>query len=295
MRIIRPLTALLLLGTAANAAANAQDVEPLISRPLTLPQGRVDLTLHGTYTNWSGGGSSIDGETLAAGIDYGVSDKVQVGLAAAFPVAPGAAFGSLLGSLSAGGGNNVAVRVDAGYERFGFNGSGAPFGNPHADRFFGGIGAPIKIPLSPTVAFVSGRVGAVHFGHFNNLGVSGLGLYVGASGLSEQAADIFVVSGGNNGTNTDIGINLPVGLLVQPDPRLALTLQAGYSAVIATSGSGLANHYIPLALELVVSPAQLVDVGARFALDGFVAQSGGGSSTGYLDQRALMLWVRLRV
>jgi hypothetical protein len=289
MPILRPLTALLLFGAAANAAAKAQDVEPLISRPLTLPEGRLDLTLHGTYTNWSGGGTSLDGETLAAGIDYGVSDKVQLGLAAAFPINPGAAFGSVLGSLAASGGNNGAVRLDAGYERFGVNGSGASFGNNHADRFFGGIGAPIKIPLSPTVAFVSGRVGAVHFGHFNNLGTTGSGLYIGASALSEQAADILVISGGNNGTNTLVGVNLPVGLLVQPDPHLALTLQAGYSAVIS---NGATDHYIPLALEAVVSPAQLLDIGARFALDGFV---GGRGGQGYFDQRALMFWIRLRV
>src|SRR5207244_4222617 len=132
MRILRSLTALLLLGTAANAADKAQEVEPLISRPLTLPEGRLDLTLYGTYTNWSSGGSNPDGETLAAGIDYGASDRVQLGLAAAFPINPGAGFGSVVGSLAASGGNNVAVRLDAGYERIGVNGSGVPAGaNAH--------------------------------------------------------------------------------------------------------------------------------------------------------------------
>lgn len=297
MPILRSLTALLLFGTAANAAAKAQDLEPLISRPLTLPEGRLDLTLHGTYTNWSIAGSSLDGETLAAAIDYGASDRVQLGLAAAFPINPGAGFGSVLGSLAAGGGNDVGVRLDAGYERIGANGSGIPPGvNFHIDRFFGGIGAPMKIPISPTVAFVSGRVGAVHFGHFNNIGSNGLGAYTGASRLSELAADLLVISGGSNGSSTLIGVNLPAGLLLQPDPHFALTLQAGYSAVIQTSGPTIADHFIPLALEAVVSPSQLVDIGARFALDGFVAESGGtGATPGYFDLRSLMFWIRLRV
>jgi hypothetical protein len=297
MPILRPLTALLLLGTAANAAAKAPDVEPLISRPLTLPEGRLDLTLHGTYTNWSGGGSSIDGETLAAGIDYGASDKVQLGLAAAFPINPGAGFGSVLGSLAAGGSDNVAVRLDAGYERIGVTGGNVlPGVNSHTDRFFGGIGAPIRIPLSPTVAFVSGRVGAVQFGHFNNLGFNGAGLYLGASGLSQLAADLLVISGGNNNSATSLGINLPAGLLLQPDPHFALTLQTGYSVTIQASGATIVDHYIPLALEAVVSPAQLLDIGARFALDGFVAESGGGGATpGYFDLRSLMFWIRLHV
>src|SRR5207249_9069959 len=47
----RAVLALLLCGTAARAAG----IEPLITRPITLPQGKVDLTLHGTYTSWSYG------------------------------------------------------------------------------------------------------------------------------------------------------------------------------------------------------------------------------------------------
>jgi hypothetical protein len=67
MLIRRALIALVLGG----AAARAQQLQPLIDRPITLPRDAIDLTLHGTYTNWSlfgggvGGPSALHGETLA--------------------------------------------------------------------------------------------------------------------------------------------------------------------------------------------------------------------------------------
>src|SRR6266849_3193429 len=256
MRISRALIALLLCG----AAAHAQELQPLIVRPLTLPRGTFDLTLHGTYTNWGtgntagGGPSSLTGETLALG-------------------------------------------ADSGFENFGFNGDNT--GNiSHTNRYFAGVGARIKVPISPTLAFVTGRTGAIHFGHFNNIGVSGTGLYVGASLLTETSSDFLVFSSGNNNSNTNIGINLPAGLLLQPDPHLAVTLQAGYAAAIAIPSSGsqsVALHFIPVGLEAVLTPMPLLDIGARFFLDGYVAQWGGNSSgnPGYFDLRAVMLWIRI--
>jgi hypothetical protein len=262
----------------------------------------VDLTLHGTYTNWGTGSAvgvstiSLAGETLAWGVDFGATDQVQLGLAMAFPINPGASFGSVLGNLTLTEGKGFAVRLDGGYESIGFNGDN--INASHTNRYFGGLGAPIKIPLSPTVAFVSGRTGTIHFGHFDNVGTSGTGVYFGASGLTELSSDFLVVSGGNNNTSTNIGINLPVGLLLQPDPHFALALQAGYSAVISVprSGSAAALHWLPVGLEAVGTPVQWLDIGARFFLDGYVAQSGGSGSTciGYFDFRAVMLWFRFR-
>jgi len=59
------------------------------------------------------------------------------------------------------------------------------------------------------------------------MGDSGTGLNVGASGLTEASSDFLVVSAGNNSSGANLGINLPAGLLMQPDPHLAITLQAG--------------------------------------------------------------------
>src|SRR6267142_4007408 len=94
--LVRATGPLLLL----SAAVRAQEVTPLIARPLTLPGGAIDLTLQGTYTNWAssilgGGAGSVEGETLAASVDVGVTDRVQLGLAAALPINPRAGFGSV--------------------------------------------------------------------------------------------------------------------------------------------------------------------------------------------------------
>ena len=295
MHISRAATAILLCG----AAAGAQELEPLIARPLTLPRGTVEITVHGTYTNWAGNAvgtlSSIDGETLALGADFGVSDRVQLGLGVALPVNPGAAFGTVLGSAAFPVSTSVAVRADVGFESFGINGTNT--NTSHINRYFGGLGAAVKVPIGPTLAFVSGRTGAVQFGHFNNIGTNGIGLYLGASDFTELASDVLVVSAGDNNSSNRVGINLPVGLLVQPDPHISFTLLSGYSAVIniPNSGSSAALHFIPVGLEAVVAPAPRLDIGARFFVDGYVANSGAGSgSLGYFDLRALTIWMRVR-
>src|SRR5215813_5023683 len=231
----RALIAPLLCGAAVRAA----EVQSLIDRPITLPRGSVDTTLHFTYTNWSSllglGNLTLEGETLALGLDYGATDTIQLGIGLAFPINPGAAFGSVLASGSFAVDKNAALRLDAGYESFGTNGNAD---TENANRYFLGMGASIKVPITPILAFVTGRTGPVQFGHFNNLGRNGVSAYFGSSFLTELSSDFLVVSAGNLDTGTIVGINLPAGLLVQPDPHVALTLQAGYSAVIQIPSSG---------------------------------------------------------
>src|SRR6266852_3634494 len=214
MRNPRPLLAVLLCG----AAAHAQELQPLIDRPVTQPRGAVELTAHGTYTNWDArafvgpGTGSLTGETLALGADFGATDLVELGLATALPINPGAAFGSILGSAAFAVDKAIALRVDAGFENFGVNGDNTG-GSSHISRYFAGLGARIKVPISPNIAFVTGRTGAIHFGHFNNVGFSGVGLYNGASRLTEASSDVLVLSGGGDNSGTNIGINLPARLL----------------------------------------------------------------------------------
>jgi hypothetical protein len=296
MTISRLAVALLLCGTAASA----QHVGPLIDRPQVLPRDTLDVTLDGTYTNWSAntpGSTALDGETLAMGLDYGLTDRAQLGIALALPINPGAGFGSVLASAAIAADNAVALRIDAGYENIGLNGNISS----HTNRYFGGVGLPLKVPITRTVAFVSGRTGAVQFGHFNNIGTSGTGFYAGASALTDASPDFFVVSGGDNNSSTNFGINLPAGLLLQPDPHFAVTLLAGYSiAIIAPSISGAqttALHFLPFGLEAVVTPARWLDFGARFRLDGYVGNTGGnlGLNAGYFDLRELMFWTRFHL
>jgi hypothetical protein len=287
--------------------ARAEELQPLIERPITLARGAIDLTVHGTYTNWATGASastglsSLAGETLALGADFGATDQAQLGLGVALPINPGAGFGSLFASAALALDKVTALRVDAGYESIGPNGDTTGLGG-HTNRYFGGLGARLKVPLGPTLAFVTGRTGAVHFGHFNNIGDKGTGIYLGASGFAEAASDFVVFSGGNNNSSTNLGINLPAGLLLQAGPRFAVTLQAGYSAVISfpsqcstiTPCGTQAQHFIPVGLEVVVSPVPQMDIGGRFFLDGYVTQTGGSSfgEPSFFDRRALMFWFR---
>jgi hypothetical protein len=304
--IARALTAFSLF----TSAALAQEIEPLINRSMTLPRGALDLTLQGTYTNLASGatpGSDVPGTftgaTLAFAVDYGVGDQVQLGLAVALPIDPAVSFGSVLASTAFALNPDAALRLDVGYERIGGIGEGAtPI---RSDRWFGAVGAPIKVPFSPSVAFVTGRVGAVHFGHFDVIGARPTGIYLGATLAPEAASDFFVFSAGNNNSRTAIGINLPLGLLLQPDPHFAFTLYTGYSAVITFPLSGSTEsmsvlHFVPVGIEAVVTAARALDIGMRFFFDGYVAESrsGGGFAaalgSNYFDLRALMLWFRLR-
>ena len=298
MTTLRLLLALVL----CSAAARGQEVQSLIDRPLTLRGGKVDLTLHGGYTSSASlaGSGSIGGETLALGVDLGLTDQIQLGVAGALPIHPGAAFGSVLGSALYSADRAYAIRIDAGFESIGLNGdkSSLPPGAivpDHSKRYFGGIGAKIKVPITPAIAFVTGRSDAVQFGHFNNVGDNGLGFYTGATRSTQLSSDFLVLNAGDGGS-TILGINLPAGLLLQPDPHLALTLLAGYSVAINMAGS--ATHYIPVGLEAVVTPTPRLDIGARFAIDGQVGITGTSSTAvpfSYFDQRALTFWLRVHV
>src|SRR5260370_38283759 len=97
----RILIPLLLLGGLARAA----ELQPLIERPITLARGAVDLTVHGTYTNWGnasaagGAPSSLTGETLALGVAFGATGQAQLGLAEALPSTPAPGSASPAASL----------------------------------------------------------------------------------------------------------------------------------------------------------------------------------------------------
>ena len=294
---------LLLVLLLCSAAAQAAEIQSLIDRPVTLPQGKIDLTLHGTYTDWGNGifgeTQAVDGETLAFGVDIGATDGFQFGLGLALPIHPGAAFGSVLVSTLFRADPRAALRLDVGFEHIGINGNPSQVNTSHANRYFGGLGAAVKVPITEKVAFVTGRNGAVPFGHFQNVGAGATGFFFGATELPQASSDFLIVSQNDTGSSsTVVGINLPAGLLVQLGPLVAMTLQAGYSVVIESSGTATGIlHFVPLALEAVVSPAPPLDIGARFSLDGYVGASDARFSlgAGYFDLRALMLWIRFHL
>src|SRR5262249_33294111 len=109
---------------------------------------------------------------------------------------------------------------------------------------------------------------------------------------------------------------LPIGLLVQPHPRVALAVRTGYrvafsqpafvsNAPLEPTPTGESyQHFVPLDLELVVSPLRQLDLGLRAQLQGRVGQSGDlGNTTlplgawplGWSEVRQFTLWVTYRI
>jgi hypothetical protein len=194
----------------------------------------------------------------------------------ALPIDPGASFGSALLSGAFASSPQMAFRLDVGVERIGTNGycCGRDY---HTVRWLLGLGPYFRVPLAAKIDFVWGHGGAVRLSRFFNVetrfrgGPGSVGFYYGGSYFPLGAgSDALVVSSGDNNSGTVIDLNLPLGLMLRPDPHLSLTLQAGYSAVIGIpsgGGNAVAEHYLPVGLEAVVSPITRLDIGLNLVFD----------------------------
>jgi hypothetical protein len=161
----------------------------------------------------------------------------------------------------------------------------------------------VRNQLTPTLAFVSGRASVALPGRFSNVGVSfggpAIACYYGANFFSEGGADVVSISSRND-MGTYIGINLQGGLLLQPDPHLALSLRSGYAAAIGIANGGWTEveHFIPISFEAVVPLVPVLDIGASVLVGGYVGQS-GSSSQGrgvlYFGLRAGVAFIRARL
>ena len=249
-----------------------------IDRPLTLPEDTVELSLLAASSSDSG---TSTGGSAALGVELGVGDG-QAGIAVAVPAIPGFGFGSVVGSASYLIDPRLAFRVDLAFDH-----SQGDVGRPNFNFYALGGGLPAKLKLSPELALITGRVGAMGFAHFANLSVGGVGFYRGAS-LPFEGADLVVYTKQED-AGSQLMLQLPLGLVYQPARFLAITARAGYQVMIVTSGDGVTRHFLPLGLEAVVSAGRSVDVGASFGLAGEV--QGGGS---YADTVMGEVWLRVR-
>jgi hypothetical protein len=284
------LAALLLLPCAALAEppswSSLADRYPqaIIDRPLMLPQNTVELNLLGNVTTESG---LQAGESVALGVEVGLGEG-QGGIVLALPAAPGFGFGSIFGSTAWAVGRKAAFRADLGLDH-----SGGDIGRAEAWFYSAGAGFPFEVRLGEAFALVSGRVGAMGVAHFVNLDVGGAGFYRGAS-QPFSSADLLVYTKRENG-ESQVTVNLPIGLLAQVAPGFAVTLRTGFEAIIVASGPGGAQYFVPLGADAVFSPSRALDIGASFSIAGQVAQSAPAASAGYTDLFMGSLWLRLRV
>lgn len=141
---------------------------------------------------------------------------------------------------------------------------------------------------------MSGKTDAINFAQFTNLAANGQGSYFGSSVFPNNGTD-FISIASNTQSGNGFNVNLPIGVLVQPDPHFAFVIHSGYSAPIAipSSGSTEVEHFIPVGLDLIVTPNKQVDIGLSFARVGLVASS-NGNSPGYTDIFNAALWLRRR-
>ena len=110
-----------------------------------------------------------------------------------------------------------------------------------------------------------------------------------------DSADLVVYMKEEDGP-TQISLSAPFGLLWQIDRGLAATFRFGYEVVVSTDSDRTGTqHFIPLGLDVVVTPVEILDVGATVALAGQITETGAGASGGFTDAPMGSLWLRLRL
>jgi hypothetical protein len=259
----------------------------LIDRPLLLPAGHFDVQLLGNVSNVAQpDGSAPTGEVGAVGLELGDGEQ-QFGVALALPVSPELAFGSVVGSLSQAIAREAAVRIDLAFEH-----GKSHDQTPDLNIYSIGAGLPFKVRLTHELALVGGGAGALAFAHFTNLDAGGVNNYLGAASNLFSSSDLIVYSRRDDRAAL-FAINVPVGLLWQPVQALSLTLHTGYALLLSGEDGSSPRSFLPLGLEVVVSPAKVLDVGASFSVAGALG-SPAGVPAGYLDIRLFTLWLRFR-
>jgi hypothetical protein len=238
--------------------------EGWIDRPLLLDSGQVQA---GIAIEESEPGSSYEvsaGKAVMASIAAGVGAGTQLGLAFSAPFDP-SAFGSLSGSAVFGRGERMAFRIDAGVSRTTELGTGDPNNDPMATNAYSlAFGVPIKVKLSPNIAFVSGTAGPTGFGlPFAQNAPHGVSMAAGSrpSYFGESIVAVVV----KDSVPNDYVFTLPVGLLVAPTDRFALRLHGAYQMIFsgARGEEGpFSDTFLLAGADLMISLPGHVDLGA---------------------------------
>jgi hypothetical protein len=230
----------------AGSSAWADDYpNAIIDRPLTLSPSMYQpeaafMLLHDSAPM----GTDVD--FLQFGLDIGVARHLQIGAFTNIETSPQSQLFSAMGSLQYQLLEFAAVRIDAGTERVG------------SDLYLAvGLGVPVKLKLTPVVAFISGRPYAY--------------------GAED---DIFQARIGSNNVSE---FNLPAGLLFQLGPHFSVAARSGYRKV---SSAG----FVPVGGDIVISYGPL-DLGGTVDVAGQISPSGAG----YTDQILVRGFAQLRL
>jgi hypothetical protein len=300
----RPITILLavLLSGVALADEPAADVRSWVDRPVVLPKWTLQTELAGGYASGSSGGSGAPGPGFVTevALTLGMPWDTQLGLyeRQVFPQTESgiSEAANLMLNVQHAFLRQLAARAD-----LGFSSGESGFANPGISL---GIGAPLRWRFDEHVALISGEALGRAFGSPSA---------DGDKATFTPSEDLFTVrqinlvcfeaapprfpgggfGGGGCGGNGWIGtVGLPIGLLVQPTPGLALSVRTGvrvsFGVNVATPvGPGSSPFYIPFAADVAVTPVRWLDVGVT----GQVA----GTPEAPLANPSFTLWTNLRV
>ena len=251
---MRTRLALLLLLAAAGLAYADDDAYPLklIDRPLTLPDGSFQPFAAFQFIHDSN--PSANAEAMQLALDVEVAPKVQVGAFTWIEVGPDTKFLTGLASIEYKLLNFAAVRADLGVARV------------ESDSIYGsiGLGLPVRLKMSDTVAIISGRPYAW--------------------GAEDDIVQIRFGSASMGVGSTISDFHFPIGLLFQLSPNYSVAVRSGYR----NQGSA---GYVPAGADATASFSRL-DVGVTLDVAGQISPSNG---TGYFDIFTARLWAQLRL
>lgn len=243
------LAASLALGLLAAPAAADDYSTVMIDRPLTLSPQMLQLEAAASLSH---DGAAVDPapsntEALQFSADYGLLHHLQVGAVVDVTVSPSSKFarGLLSGQYQLL--EFAALRLDLGAQHVG---SGTDFAF--------GVGVPLHLKLTDAFALVSSRPYAY--------------------GAED---DLFSVRAGSGDSITEY--RLPVGILYQATPYLAIVGRSGF----ASQGS---VQFVPLGADATVSVSRL-DFGVTLDLAGQVS----GSGPGYVDELTVRGFAQVRI
>jgi hypothetical protein len=235
MRLILRSVAILAFLLVAAPRAMADDYPTaFIDRPLTLEPATLQPSAAASLTHNS---AAVDPapsniEALQFGADYGILHHLQAGAVVDVDVSPSSEFRRTLVSGQYQLLAFAAFRLDLGVQRV---------DSGDLDFAFG-VGLPLRLKLTDTLALISSRPFAY--------------------GAED---DLFSVRAGSNGSISEV--RLPLGILYQLDSHVALVGRSG----IRNQGSA---WYIPLGADVMVTVSRL-DLGLSLDLAGQVSPDSG--------------------
>jgi hypothetical protein len=256
--VSRPLVLAMLCSTISAASAQPgasdpsrpsplfDDADAWIDRPLLLRPGQVQL---GTALEISD--TEPEQTAILSSASVGVNSRAQLGLAVTECLDP-TTFGALTATAIRGYNEDLALRIDAGVSR------SAEFGSS-TNAYAFGVGAPIKVKLSPSVAFVSGSTAPTGVGLALAQG------YNTSSSIPTSFGESILSVVANGDTPNNYVLTVPAGLLFSMTDRVAVHLHGALQMIYSPPND--VDLFVLAGANLLISLRDHVDLVASLDAD----------------------------